>query len=133
MHATAHAPGVVAVGLIVVVHVAIVEVHVPRVGRILDIRRRRPVFIQDVGTRIAGREIGIPARILWIHQSGAPRLYSRGPFCVFDGSRQPFCTPVAVRWTRGRSFSKQAKAYRNISRNTVQSTRQSLSGGGTRT
>ena len=32
---TANAPGVVVVGLVVGVHVAIVEVHVPRVGRIV--------------------------------------------------------------------------------------------------
>lgn len=36
------APGAVIVGLIVV-HVAIVEVHVPRVGRIACDRRRRPI------------------------------------------------------------------------------------------
>ena len=40
---TAHTPGVVVVGLIVVVHIAIVEVHVPRVGRIVCVRRRRPI------------------------------------------------------------------------------------------
>ena len=40
---TAHTPGVVVVGLIGVVHIAIVEVHVPRVGRIVCVRRRRPV------------------------------------------------------------------------------------------
>ena len=39
----AHAPHVVVVGLIVVVDIAIVEVHVPRVVRVGGIGSRRPV------------------------------------------------------------------------------------------
>ena len=40
---TARAPDEVVVRLIVGVHVAIVEVHVPRVRGIIGIRRRRPI------------------------------------------------------------------------------------------
>ena len=40
---TARTADLVVVGLIVGVHVAIVDVHVPRVGRMLRLRRRRPI------------------------------------------------------------------------------------------
>ena len=43
IHATTGTPDEVVVRLIVGVHVAIVEVHVPRVRGIIGIRRRRPI------------------------------------------------------------------------------------------
>lgn len=43
LHATTNTPDLVERGLIVGDHVAAVEVHDPRAGRILGIRRRRPV------------------------------------------------------------------------------------------
>ena len=54
---TTDTPDLVVVGLIVVVHVAIVEVHVPRVVRIVGVGSGRPVA---VGLR--GPKYGVDAR-----------------------------------------------------------------------
>jgi len=41
-----HGPHIVGVGLIVVVHVAVVEVYVPGVGRVVCVRRGRPIVVR---------------------------------------------------------------------------------------
>jgi len=104
-----HRPYIVRVSLIVVVHVAIVEVHVPRVGRVSSKGSRRPVVVRlhtrlsvhffyrdSVGLRFfaAQKKLTRPTTIVGLRFLAAPKNLTRPTIEPLNA--EPFGTTVGI-------------------------------------